>query len=87
VDQKRSAPNPEVKQDPKYNRRLDGGNPYVNGLRRHIEIGREKNYVTQHDLRKIQLREDQSPSAVRQNPDTKSGIDQGLYRLMCAAWP
>src|ERR1700674_4336526 len=54
VDEKRSATNPQVEQDHKHDRSLDGGNPHMDGLGRHIEIGREENDVTDHDLRKVE---------------------------------
>jgi hypothetical protein len=54
ADEERSAANPDVEQDHKHNWCLDSGNLHVNGLRWHIEIGREENYVTQHDLHVVE---------------------------------
>ncbi len=54
VDEKRSATNPQVEQDHQHNRSLDDRDLHVDGLRRHIVIGHEENYVAEHDLHKVE---------------------------------
>ena len=52
----------------------------MSGLLRHTEIGHEEKYVSDHNLRKVQEREDRSPSLMQQNADTKAEKAYGLYR-------
>jgi hypothetical protein len=80
MEEKRPATNPQIKQDHKHDWSLDARNPHVDGLRQHIEIGRKENYVTDHDLCKVQQRKDQSPSLMQQDADTKRDKDYSLYR-------
>ena len=50
MDEERPAANPQIEQDQKHDRSFDGCDLHVDGLRWHIEIGHEENYVTDNDL-------------------------------------
>ena len=52
-EEERAAANPQIEQDQKHDRSFDGCDLHVDGLRWHIEIGHEENYVTDNDLREI----------------------------------
>ena len=49
-EEERAAANPQIEQDQKHDRSFDGCDLHVDGLRWHIEISHEENYVTDNDL-------------------------------------
>jgi hypothetical protein len=49
-EEERAAANPQIEQDQKHDRSFDGCDLHVDGLRWHIEISHEENYVTDNAL-------------------------------------